>query len=595
MFARSRIALLLAMAVSATTLFAQDPEKKDQPHELKLTTERVIIFKDGYCLFIKQGTGTTDAAGELFTENVPDAAVLGSFWAVPKEGRLVSMTAGTVTTTEEEKKDVICTAHLDILQANLGREVTVELGNDQILSGKIGKVLAEESATAAPANLIAEHLALDLRAISARPLPASTTISTLSGSLFVLQTGDGDVLIPIGQISRLRTKELKTTREKTFKTTRTTKRLTFRFDKANAAQNVSLMYFVPGIRWIPTYRAMLPDEKAAQREAQLALQAELLNEAEDLIDVPLDLVVGVPNFRFKNTISPFSLEATLRNALAQAAPQLMGQSNSMSNAMFTQRIAEVRRPANPAPANVGDIALPPELTAAGSQDLFLYHLPKLTLKKGHRAAVPIFSAAVASRDIYSWDLRLMRNDNAVAPTGSGQNSPLVLSKNEIWHQVELINRTQLPWTTGAAMLMQGYQPLAQELLTYTPSGGRVQVPVTVSVDTRGTYTEKETGRTLKALRWSGYDYARIEMEGTVSVTNSKKIPAEVHIHCRMGGLVSEASHDGQIETNAFDRSDWTDYSGHPAVNNSSTVHWTLTVKPGETVTTNVKYHYFLRH
>ena len=55
--------------------------------ELVLKTERVIIFKDGYCLFIKKATFTTDKNGEAFTDDVPDAAVLGSFWAIPEEGR----------------------------------------------------------------------------------------------------------------------------------------------------------------------------------------------------------------------------------------------------------------------------------------------------------------------------------------------------------------------------------------------------------------------------------------------------------------------------------------------------------------------------
>jgi hypothetical protein len=44
--------------------------------------------------FIKRGIATTDADGVAFTDEVPDAAVLGSFWAVPDEGRLVSMNAG---------------------------------------------------------------------------------------------------------------------------------------------------------------------------------------------------------------------------------------------------------------------------------------------------------------------------------------------------------------------------------------------------------------------------------------------------------------------------------------------------------------------
>src|SRR5579871_3935083 len=65
--------------------------------ELELKTERVIVFKDGYSLFIKHGVATTDKSGEVYTDDVPDAAVLGSFWAIPDGGRLVSMLAGWKT------------------------------------------------------------------------------------------------------------------------------------------------------------------------------------------------------------------------------------------------------------------------------------------------------------------------------------------------------------------------------------------------------------------------------------------------------------------------------------------------------------------
>ena len=61
---------------------------------LQLVTERVIVFKDGYSLVLKRGSAVTDDKGEVFTNEVPDAAVLGSFWATPVEGRLLSMVAG---------------------------------------------------------------------------------------------------------------------------------------------------------------------------------------------------------------------------------------------------------------------------------------------------------------------------------------------------------------------------------------------------------------------------------------------------------------------------------------------------------------------
>lgn len=90
----------------------------EKAHELDLKTERVIIFKDGYCLVIKKATGTADKNGEVYTDEVPDAAVLGSFWVVPEEGRLVSMQAGWKTTEETSDKEMLCKDTIEILLAN---------------------------------------------------------------------------------------------------------------------------------------------------------------------------------------------------------------------------------------------------------------------------------------------------------------------------------------------------------------------------------------------------------------------------------------------------------------------------------------------
>ncbi|HEX5103183.1 MAG TPA: hypothetical protein VFV87_05200, partial [Pirellulaceae bacterium] len=355
--------------------------------------------------------------------------------------------------------------------------------------------------------------------------------------------------------------------------------------------------FRPGVRWIPTYRIALAAEKA-KKTADIALQAELLNEAEDLKDVPLDIVVGVPNFRFRETPSPLVLESVLRNALAQTDPHLMGQaSNSLSNAMYTQRSSEFRR--NAAMANAegqeGQLNLPGELTASGAQDLFVYGLPKLSVAKSERAAVSIFTAEVPYRDIHTWDVHVARHDIEAAPSGAGVNSPLTLSKNEVWHQIELTNATNLPWTTGAAMIMQGQQPLSQELLTYTPPKNDVRVPVTVSVDTRGSFDEQETGRELKALNWDGYNYARITKEAKLHLCNNKPVAITIEITLRLGGKVDAASDMGRVTLSAFNQADWIQYHGHPAVNNSSVVTWKVKLEPGETFEPKVQYHYFARH
>jgi len=392
---------------------------------------------------------------------------------------------------------------------------------------------------------------------------------------------------------------MKTTLSKSMKTTRRAKRLIFKFPEAEKKQTLSVMYFRPGIRWIPTYRIDLR-QKDGKNLAQVSLQAEILNEAEDLSDVPLDIVVGVPNFRFKGTPSPLILEATLRNVLAESDPVIMGQAmanNSFSNAMYSQRSGEFRRTAAQANAAAegGIVNLPGELTATGTQDLFVYKLPKLTLDKGDRSAVSIFTTDAPYRDIYTWDVHVARNDVEAAPSGAGIASPLTLSKNEVWHQVVITNNTNLPWTTGAAMITEGQQPLAQELLTYTPPKDECRVPVTISIDTRGAFEEKEIGRDLKALHWSGHNYARIEKEANVHLCNNKKVDIEAEITLRVGGKVTKAESEGAIVLTAFRNEDWQNYQGHPAVNNSSMVSWKVKLKPGETFEPKVTYHFFTRH
>ena len=186
------------------------------------------------------------------------------------------------------------------------------------------------------------------------------------------------------------------------------------------------MYFCPGIQWIPTYRIELGRKK---KMARIALQAEILNEVEDLEEVPIHVVVGVPNFRFRSVISPFSLEAVLRNALTQASPQLMSQVHTFGNAIFSQR-AGGRQDGR------GTLKLPKELTAAGSEDLFIYELPKIRLKRGHRAAVPIFDATAPYEHVYTWEVHLQRHDIEATPSGAGVDSPLKLAMNEVWHQID---------------------------------------------------------------------------------------------------------------------------------------------------------------
>ena len=578
-----------AIALSLSIGTASHLGAESVPDELNLSTEKVIVFKDGYALVLKKATGKTNDRGEVFTEEVPDAAILGSFWTISREGRLISMKSGWETVKTEEEKEVPCLQHIEILRANEGKECTATLNSDTTLKGKIKKALAQESSSALSSTV---RSSLGFSALAPSANPPTSTITAISGNSFILSTADGDVLLPVSQIRTLTVPDMRTTIARKVTKTKRSKRLTIRLADANKEHELTIRYFRPGLRWIPAYRINLAED-AKVKKAKISLQAEILNEAEDLEDVPIDIVVGVPHFRFKETPSPLVLERTLHHALRQAAPQLMQTQvrNDFTNNGYMMRSSEFRRDAARSPAQ-GTMQLPNELTATGAQDLFVYHLAKIDLKKGERTAVHIFEDEVEYRDIYTWNLHVKKRDYGVS---RNSQSPLNISKNEIWHQIELTNSTKLPWTTGAAMVMQGIQPLAQDMLTYTSPSDVVRVPLTISVSTKGTFDEEEVSRQLSALKWNGSHYAKIGREATIGLCNHKAIPIDIEVTFRVGGKAEEVSDKGDITLGAYNAQDWQNYRGHPAVNYSSTVKWKFNLKPGDVVSPKVGYHYFTRH
>src|ERR1043165_3820058 len=72
--------VLCVILVSAFCVSAGEPAPA-APGSLTLTTERVVIFKDGYGLFVKKASAVAATHGLVVPQQVPGAAVLGCCWA----------------------------------------------------------------------------------------------------------------------------------------------------------------------------------------------------------------------------------------------------------------------------------------------------------------------------------------------------------------------------------------------------------------------------------------------------------------------------------------------------------------------------------
>lgn len=590
---------LVLLAASAVFVPWVPAARADDPSpasaRLALATERIVVFKDGYALFVKAGTATADARGRVFTEQVPDGAVLGCFWATAGERRVLGLHAGWVETAVERERTESCLSVLDLLRANVGREVT--LGStregDTGVSGRIVRLL-EAPAVEAP------------RAPGARsPFPEGTTVQPatplVGGSHVVVDTMGRRVVLPVAEVRTVSGAELSTEIVRKERVVTRTKRLTVDLGAAAAGQAVAmhLLYFTDGVRWIPTYRV----EGSLEREADLSLTGEVINDAEDVVDAAIDLVVGVPSFRFKDTVSPLTLEAAISGA---GAAQARTFGSRRSDALLGQRVSNSFRneadEAGAAGATDGALAAAPELRTDTLQDLFLYSLPKVSLRRGDRAALSLWQSTVPVAHVYTADVVVVRHPRQGQPTarsrrehdlGADASAAGVGNSGQtsVWHELELTNTAKVPWTTGAALVTRGPLPVSQNLLGYTSPGVTTRLPLTVAVDVAAKWEERETGREPRAHEVYGHTLTKVLKSGTLTVTNRRTEAAAVRLSISMGGRVDTASDGGVIVLNEGRRDDWQEWPWWwwGSVANHSEVAWSLTLAPGETKAVSVAF------
>jgi hypothetical protein len=591
----SMLAALALLSPAGSASSAGDPT----PGELTLETERVVVFKNGYALFVKRASGTADPSGMVHTGELPDSAVLGTLWALAeRNGEILSMRAEWID-VEERRGLTPCLTVRDLLRANVGRKVDLELADEKRIGGRIAEVLELEprppgsgppAAGAAPTAAPPPH-----RSVAPRlNVVTSPTPVPRGGDLVAIDLAGGERrVLPIVSIHSVSGAELVTRHETVVRPASREKRLSVGVGERAAGRPVTirLIYFTPNVRWIPTYRLAGDLESSAR----LSLQGEILNEAESIEDAALDLVVGVPNFRFDEVVSPLSLERTLRHTLRETAPSIMGQ-GGMSNVMRQQRVSEWR---TPRPEDEVAMEGLPEMSAAGEQDLFVYSVPSFSLKRGGRATVALWQRDVALDHLYTLDIRTVRHgssgSNAWVPSGPpdvGDASPLRLEREQVWHQLELANDSDVPWTTGAVLLMRETLPLGQELLTYTSAGGETLVPVTVAVDVRASHRDVETERQPNALSVGGYTYTLIRKEGTIDLRSFRTEPTRIRVRVSFGGRGEGASDGGEIRINDFRADDWEQQ--RYLINQHTDIEWTIELVPGESRTLTYDSSFYVR-
>ncbi|MCD4698952.1 MAG: hypothetical protein K8R91_00050, partial [Phycisphaerae bacterium] len=186
----------------------------------------------------------------------------------------------------------------------------------------------------------------------------------------------------------------------------------------------------------------------------------------------------------------------------------------------------------------------------------------------------------------------------------------LLAAPKVLHKIRLTNRSVYPLTTAPALILRGERLLAQGMMTYTAIGGTTDLGVTAAVDIQVKKLDKETQRIPNAEVWQSNKYARIDLAGTISLTNFLKEAVELEVVRHVLGNATEAGQDGKIEmVNVLEDATfgqagkdaypyWWGWHNWPRwwrhFNGVGRITWKMTLDAGKSSDLTYEWHYYWR-
>lgn len=537
LFSRSLLLLISWLPVDSGALDAAQPRSEsdagasatasgadaNHPHVWEPKTKTVAVFKNGFGFFTREGKVQL-REGWCYGREIPPAAF------------------GTLAIYARGEQQAV-----DLVGAGPG-EIIVFDGQDapQDTDSKRRRLEANEGLT----------VELQYQQQSASRSAAGALVS-IGAEYVVLEAAAQTLAVPLEKITRMQVLDMPL-------------RVHVRQeDDAPATEaDLGVAYLRKGIMWIPEYTLNVIDEETAE----LTLRGTLINEAEDLVHCDVNFVVGVPHFVHSDLMSPVAVGRVIRTLGSslptegvppQVMSQMMNRAAIANNSMVTSQLDGAGGPVTqPAPVEEGDLSgvmnSLPQLESAAAGDFTVYTKQDLTVRRGERAMVTLFTQKVRYRHLYRWET-----------TGA------------VEHFLTLENSTATAWTTGPCLALSNGSPLSEDVLKYTPRGGRGELQVTTAINIAHSQSEEEVDRELKSHEPRNNEFFDlVTIAGKIRLKNFEQQPLEIEIDAPINGRPIEADQEGEIRIDA---------TKLRLVERAGSIGWRVSLDPGQEVLLTYRY------
>jgi hypothetical protein len=556
----------------------------------ELKVKEVTIFKEGHALMVHEGRLPLNDAGEVLIDSLP-RPVLGTFFPYSLEPTLKLRSVKVGQRKLSSRRTALSVAEL--VAANEGAQVHLE---ELVGEGEAAKLVAYDAQIIGIPERSGEEIAA-IELGNGEKLDPNLTLPR-PGNLLQLKSSEGSHFVPLEKIQRLVFKEkpnLAATKENIANIL--TMSLTSGANHEGRGQSVrvGMMYLEEGLRWIPNYKLSLD----GQGKAKLKLQATLINNLANLDDVSANLVVGVPSFKFKDETDPIAL-ADILSRVSKTSPRDSSLRRSFSNAIMTQVASYSDQ------NNVSDEKPASSAEASKNEDLFVFHVKHLSLKRGERVVIPIEEYTLEYKDLYSLELPVLPPQEVCQQrTEIDVETQKLLRQTKVIHKIRLKNSSKHPFTTAPVLVTStenGLEELlAQSMTSYTNPDSSCDLDLTQAIDIKAAKEEKESARIADAISFNDYKYSRINLQGKLSLLNKSSKTIALEITRKVLGTVDSASQKGQaIMLNSLEEElppYWAYYSWpnwYRQLNGTGQFSWSIILEPGQEKELTYLWHYFWR-
>jgi len=553
-----------------------------------MPVREVTVFKDGHVFVLHEGKVPTDDNGDVVLDYLP-RPIIGTFWAYSADERakLSAVVSGkrivSVKRTALEIRELI--------EGNPGAKVRIKEDDKQqpydatIL--RIPKITSEELRRTNP--------------------PGTEDRLPQRADIVLLKVAEGVKAVEMGRIEEITFLDGPNDgiEREEFRNLMTLK-LDWKKEKSAKTANVGMVYVQKGIRWIPNYNV----EIDGQGNAVLKLQATLINELADIENVKAHLVIGVPSFAFKDTVDPISLQDTVVG-LSRHFREDNQTAFAFSNAIMSQSaVYNEDRDRSAASRPRDEINLGPEVTGSlKNEDLYVFTLDHVTLKKGQRMVVPIAEFKLKYRDVFALDLPFGPPPEVRHRFNSEQQRRLaqIMNTPKVIHKIRLTNDSDYPLTTAPALIFRNGRIIAQGMMTYTAIGAKGDLDLTTAVDISAEKTDKESERTPNAVTWLNDKYSKTDMVGTIKITNRRQDKVYLEVTRSILGQLDSATEKGLVEQLGWNEGGGSANNGFPTwwhwhnwpywwyhFNGIGRITWKLELEPEKTINLQYKWNYYWR-